>query len=207
MQNAHENSVTVGSASLDGLEDVFVSTDDQGSTVFVSSEDQPSTPESDFPERGLKLSEAADKYKVTVRTVQRWIKEGKLIASKVEGNHGPEWRVMGESSVDNKLCQPMIEAVDQSDIVDCSPSAERMITASSENIDRMAGLIEKLTEQLESARKELQGASYRNGYLEAQLVAKEEQIKLLTDSQHRKVGWWSGFCAWFMGTKRSPGQG
>lgn len=204
MQNARENITNVEPMSLDGLEDVFVSTDDQGTIDRVSSEDRRLNKENAFPEGGLKLSEAADKYKVTVRTVQRWIKEGKLEAFKVEGSHGPEWRVTGESSVDAGSCQPTIEAVDQSDIIELSPNNERtssFVAGSSESIDRMAGIIEKLAEQLESARKDLQGASYRNGYLEAQLAAKDEHIKLLTDSQHNKVGWWSRFAHWFIGSQ------
>lgn len=207
MQNAQENITNVEPVSLEGLDDVFISTDDQGTITGVSSEDQRSTVESGFPEGGLKLSEAADKYKVTVRTVQRWIKEGKLEAFKVEGSHGPEWRVTGESSVDTEPCQPTIGTVDQSDIVELSPSNEQISSfmgGSSESIDRMAGIIEKLSEQLESARKDLQGASYRNGYLEAQLAAKDEHIKLLTDSQHKaKPGFWSRFGYWFIGKQQS----
>ncbi len=204
MQNAQENITNVEPVSLDGLEDVFISTDDQGTIDRVSSEDRRTNKENAFPEGGLKLSEAADKYKVTVRTVQRWIKEGKLEAFKVEGSHGPEWRVIGESSVDTGSCQPTIGTVDQSDIVELSPDNEHassFMSGSSESIDRMAGIIEKLTEQLESAHKDLQGASFRNGYLEAQLAAKDEHIKLLTDSQHKSGGWWISFCDWMMGKK------
>lgn len=203
MQNAQENITNAEPVSLEGLDDVFTSTDDQGTIRGVSSEDQRSTAENGFPEGGLKLSEAADKYKVTVRTVQRWIKEGKLEAFKVEGGHGPEWRVMGETSVDTEPCQPTIETVDQSDIVDCSTSETRSDrVATSESIDRMAGIIEKLAEQLESARKDLQGASYRNGYLEAQLAAKDEQIKLLTMTSDKPESWWMRFGRWFLGQSR-----
>lgn len=65
--------------------------------------------------------------------------------------------------------------------------------------------IQRVLDQLEAERQrsvalsaKLEAASHRNGYLEAQLVGKEEQIKLLTDSQH-KTGWWSRFCFWFVG--------
>ena len=43
---------------------------------------------------------------------------------------------------------------------------------------------------------QLQGATYRNGYLESKLEDREQQIKLLTDSQH-KGGWWAKFSSWF----------
>lgn len=43
---------------------------------------------------------------------------------------------------------------------------------------------------------QLQGATYRNGYLESKLEDREQQIRLLTDSQH-KGGWWAKFSSWF----------
>lgn len=51
--------------------------------------------------------------------------------------------------------------------------------------------------QLTDAQKELQGAVWRNGYLESQLENERQQIKLLTDSQH-KGSWWAGFKKWFV---------
>ncbi len=46
--------------------------------------------------------------------------------------------------------------------------------------------------------KELEGATYRIGYLEAQLAERDVQIKLLTDSQH-KPSQWARFKKWFLG--------
>ena len=48
-------------------------------------------------------------------------------------------------------------------------------------------------------KNQLQGAAYRNGYLEAQLEAERHQVKLLTDSQHQP-SWWTKFKSWFMGS-------
>jgi|GEM_PF-1406456 hypothetical protein len=45
-------------------------------------------------------------------------------------------------------------------------------------------------------KAQLQGATYRNGFLEAKLEDKENQILLLTDSQS-KQGWWARFSSWF----------
>jgi hypothetical protein len=69
----------------------------------------------------------------------------------------------------------------------------------------------------------LEAATYRNGYLEAQLELHREQVKLLPDYQHKAIeaeafrarivdlereldiykkrGWWSCFCKWFIGVK------
>jgi len=61
---------------------------------------------------------------------------------------------------------------------------------------------EQLTRELLA---KLEVLTYRNGYLEAQLADRQkevelhqQQIKLLTDSQHTR-GWWSKFASWFMG--------
>jgi hypothetical protein len=57
----------------------------------------------------------------------------------------------------------------------------------------------ELAEQEKAEIKaQLEGATYRNGYLEAQLEAERQTVKLLTDSQH-KPSWWAKFASWFMG--------
>jgi hypothetical protein len=40
--------------------------------------------------------------------------------------------------------------------------------------------------------RKLEGATYRIGYLEALLETERQQVKLLTDSQH-KDRWWTRF--------------
>lgn len=55
-----------------------------------------------------------------------------------------------------------------------------------------------MVELLKQKDHELEGASYRIGYLEAQLEAERQQVKLLTDSLH-KPSWWSKFKSWFLG--------
>lgn len=194
----------VETTSLDGLEDVFISTDDQATISGRSTDDPGSEEEKAFPEGGLKLSEAADKFNVTERTIQRWIKEGKLTGRKVAGNHGPEWRVMGESSGDRAEDQPVITGVveneEETEIDESLPEQFELLKDSNVSIQRMATIVEKLTEQLEEARKELQGASFRNGYLEAQIEAKDERIKLLTMTPAPVDPWWKRFGRWFIGS-------
>jgi excisionase family DNA binding protein len=46
--------------------------------------------------------------------------------------------------------------------------------------------------------RKLEGASFRIGYLEAQLEAERNQVKLLTDSLH-KPSLWTKFKSWFLG--------
>ena len=59
-------------------------------------------------------------------------------------------------------------------------------------------LVDDLMRRNSELEAQLQAATWRNGYLEAQLEAERQQVKLLTDSQH-KPGWWPRFkkwCAW-----------
>jgi hypothetical protein len=51
--------------------------------------------------------------------------------------------------------------------------------------------------EIKHLKQELQGATFRNGYLEAQMEQSREQIKLLTDRQSKSR--WAKFWAWFTG--------
>ncbi len=60
----------------------------------------------------------------------------------------------------------------------------------------LKSLLDVITKQAEK----LEAASMRIGYLEARTENYETQIKLLTDSQHKRA-WWARFGAWFLGQK------
>lgn len=60
----------------------------------------------------------------------------------------------------------------------------------------LKSLLDVITKQAEK----LEAASMRIGYLEARTENYEREIKLLTDSQHKR-GWWARFGAWFLGQK------
>lgn len=64
------------------------------------------------------------------------------------------------------------------------------------NSDELDASSERLSDKLvRDLQAKLEAASYRIGYLEAQLETERQQIKLLTDSQH-KSGWWTRFKKW-----------
>ncbi len=67
-------------------------------------------------------------------------------------------------------------------------------------LDRLCDLVADLQVRLDRANQQLQGANFRNGYLESKLEDKEQQILLLTDRQN-KQGWWANFSAWFLGRR------
>lgn len=112
------------------------------------------------------LAEAADELNVSTRTILRKLKKGHLQGYKIIGLNGPEWR---------------IHSIDIQDTV--TGDAHCINTDTSIGM----GLAGELMSKIESL-------AYRNGYLEAQLADKTEQIKLLIDSQHKN--WWQEFRSW-----------
>lgn len=108
----------------------------------------------------------------SVRSIRRLVNEGKLEGYKVEGKRGFEWRI-----------KPFIKPVTQQ--VDVHPL---LLSEFRERIDQ-------LEKQLQETQKELMGAAHRNGYLEAQVSAKEEQIRLLMDRFSSRK-WWQHLLWW-----------
>ena len=165
--------IKTNTTDVEGLEHIFVSTVDPVIGDSRSTADP-----------GWTLTQTANEHNVTERTVRRWIKEQRIDAWKVDGPRGPEWRIHPGSSPD---IQP-----------DHSGST-LSIASTSPALETMAEIIKDLAGKLAVSNEQVTAATYRNGYLEAQLEAQREQIKLLTDSQHRP-GWWGRFSDWFLGT-------
>lgn len=100
---------------------------------------------------------------------------------------------------------------DRSDTLDISPDdvGASFDSQDTSGQDRSDNLVSELRNQISDLKSELdlersesqrqlQAAAFRNGYLESQLASKDEQIKLLTDSQH-ELGKWARFKSWFFG--------
>jgi predicted DNA-binding transcriptional regulator AlpA len=121
----------------------------------------------------LSVHEAAKALGITERSIWRRIRAGKLQAKLQDGK--------------------TIVSLRQSDVqlTDQSPS----VTVPPGQTDASDHYLEQLLTLLHDKDRELQAASFRNGYLEAQLESQKEQIKLLTDSQHR-ASWWARFKTW-----------
>ncbi len=62
-------------------------------------------------------------------------------------------------------------------------------------------LFEDLKFRCAELESKLQAAAWRNGYLESKLEERDQQIKLLTDSQYNQRGWWAKFSSWFLGSR------
>jgi len=117
--------------------------------------------------------QAAKALGKSVRTIRRLLRDGTLKGYKVPGTRREEWRV-----------KPVTLSSNESVIVP--------VTRTTENQD------DRLWQLLKEKDAKLEVLVMRTGYLEAQLENYRDQVKLLTDSQH-KPGWWTRFCSWLSG--------
>lgn len=141
------------------------------------------------------IEDAAKYLGVSARTILRRLQKGTLPGCKVPGQFGLEWRV--------QLIQQEVRPAQDISSINVSPSQAR--GADQDNLrqsmpDSAEILIRELRSRVSELEDKLEGATYRNGYLEAQLEGRDKEIKLLTDSQHNR-GWWARFNSWFMGAK------
>ncbi len=201
MTEPARNYQTGQTASIDGLEDLFGDETLSSESVAGPSRDGPagSSPYISALEASLILG-------INKRSVIRLISEQKLGAVKENGKY-----LVDKSAVErrkNDAQKPKLFTDDVAlDIEDAGPSQDHdtplhvsvdmevprrshdddtLVLSVSSSIDAFALL------------KELEGATFRIGYLEAQLAEREQQIKLLTDSQH-KPGLWARFKKWCAG--------
>lgn len=165
-------------ASVEGLDEIFktdmISVSDRKGSDELLGIDSTGRDDNTF----LTPEEAAQIMGKSVRTIRRMLEKGSLPGYKVSGKKRDEWRIPTNGiSVMSDTVSVIKTDTDRND--------DRLVV---ELKDR----IYQLEERLEKAQREIQAAAFRNGYLESQAELKDQQIKLLTDSQH-KVGWWSKF--------------
>lgn len=121
------------------------------------------------------VEEAADYLGLSVKTIRRRLKERKLDGYKIDGPNGPEWRIKLHTLTNDHGRGAIVH-----------PTATTV-----QGADPMMGdstLVKELIEKLEVL-------TYRNGYLEAQLLERESQLKLVSDTS--KKGGWNRFWQWF----------
>lgn len=173
--DGRDNHLTVG-----GLEHVLEAKDItvQDNSLSKDRTAQDFAQRADNPGQDMTIEEAAKVLGVSEKTIFRRLKRGLIGGYKVPGQFGLEWRVKALDSLKQ----------------DFSPAQDK---TSLDNglIGELRNRIEELQGKLDTRDEELQGANYRLGYLAAQLESQKEQIKLLTDSQH-KAGWWQRFKTW-----------
>lgn len=67
-------------------------------------------------------------------------------------------------------------------------------------LEKLVSSLEKKDVVIESQAHQLKAASDVIMYMRSQLEEKDNQLKLLTDSQHKR-GWWTHFGSWFVSKK------
>jgi hypothetical protein len=151
----------------------------------------------------LSVSDAAKLLGIAERTVWRRIRQKKLQSRQEKGR--------------------TIVSVRQSDVAVTHPDTDTDVSVeSSLSVSDMPDrkLPEQLLGLIAELSSKLEGATYRNGFLEAQLEAATQQVKLLPDLQARaaeaeqlklenlrlqselelrKRTWWMRFTAWALG--------
>lgn len=185
----------IDSLSVDGFEEVF-DAEAVPSRHPADTVPQGRRESSESVSLGLSFKEACSYYGLKATALRSRIKTGKIAAEKVEGLNGPEWRIYPEAAS---------QGPHNRNDTGAAPFRHPGDTVTESVDSRLLNMINDLQVKLEKANKELQAATYRVGYLENQVIEREDdiqqldiQMKLLTDSQH-KAGRWQRFCSWFMG--------
>lgn len=156
-------------------------------------------------EPALTLKEAVEFYKISEKTIRLHISQGKIPARKEQGPKGLEWRIYPSGvpvEPEPIECITEVEPEDNQTGTELGDTQNRTGTTMEPDWNqasaRLPGELDKLLEVIQTQAQKLEAANYRIGYLEAQSQSYKEQIKLLTDSQH-KASWWVRFSSWFLG--------
>lgn len=178
--------------SLNGLEQVF----EVDTTVIEGS----ANPDRRVPTRGLNIKEASQHYGLAIPTIRLKIKTGDIPAVKIDGPKGPEWRIFPDGLQDAPPPGRDTSGFSDIDNTVIEASYEADITLS-EGLHQANINVASLIKANQDLISKLEAATYRNGYLEAQIESEKQQVKLLTDQLHKPAGWWPRFCSWMAGTK------
>ena len=178
---------TTDPVSTDGLEDLL-----EVEAIDINSDSPDLSYEGLDPGQDYwTVEEASRNLSVSQRTVFRRLKKGTLAGFKVDGPFGEEWRI---EPVDPSPEKGPEESRPGSDRVH-DPQKEEKSTQNSYYVESE---IEFLRDLVKNQSSQLEAASNVIVYMKNQLETKDEQIKLLTDSQHQP-SMWTRFAKWFFG--------
>jgi excisionase family DNA binding protein len=129
---------------------------------------------------GLSIKDAAKVLGVSTNTIRSRIRTGELAAEKVKGPTSDKWLVfLNNLPTSSQQLTSNVPEVMQAPV--------------NKEIQRLLDIVEAQTAKLEAASMQI-------GYYKAQWEVSQEQIKLLTDSQH-KIGFWHKAARWFFGER------
>lgn len=206
MTEPAQNYQTIESATTtEGLEDLFIVSDSSSESVAG-----PTQEEDAGPSQYVSALEAAKILGINKRSVLRLIQEQKLDAVKEHGKYLIEWKIVEQRKQAMIVAGPSRDEGPAEyvsvDIEDVGP-AQLNVRSSRDEVPSQDICDDSSKRVLDAHKllKELEAATYRIGYLESQLSERQkdlesqrEQIKLLTDSQH-KTSWWARFTKWCAG--------
>ena len=216
--------VKIDIVSIDGLEDVFElepvtelrAEPVTGTPQQVTSATEP-VPDAfeDVPTSadGVPVDQAAQILGTSINALKKRLRKGTLRGYKLDSKHGEKWFVE-RSEVTEKERAAELSAEPVTGTPEQVTSASQPVTRASEDLptsargvqdgqlaslpalERLVISLEKKDAVIESQAHQLKAAGDVIMYLRSQIDEKENQVKLLTDSQHKK-GWWAHFCSWF----------
>lgn len=198
--------------AVDGLEDVF-SKDSPGQAAPEARtvQDQTSNISGSVQDctrplvNPISVDEAARILGISSNAVCKRLRKGSLVGRKIQGKFKEEWLVEGAGLIE-------VLNVDVSTVQDSpgeissagSSVQDQTIHDSRSGQERPDASLARLLDLVEKQAAKLEAASGQIGYLQAQLESqtkliemKDVQLKLLTDSQHKR-GWWAQFASWFV---------
>lgn len=171
-------------ASIDGLDEIF-DVECQGELQVHAEDSEGVTGECQGETVGYTVAEAARRLGIPYTTFYKQVKAGKH--ETVSGPDGKPRVLIEDTERDSPGVSPGYAF---------SQGVTEGVSLSTEGVSEAYHL--KIIEQLSA---KLEGANYRIGWLESQLSEREkdvEELKLLTDSQH-KPGLWARFKKWCAG--------
>lgn len=138
----------------------------------------------------------------SLNALKKQLRKGTIRGFKQQTKHGEKWFV--DPSEIPSIYEPVRTSADRclaqvpTDADQCLEPVLTYAEPVPTNAEPVP--VDKHFEVIKELQNKIEILTYRNGYLEAQLETEREQIKLLTDSQH-KPGWWTKFMTWFMGSR------
>ncbi len=187
---------TVAPASTEGLEDLFdVSDITVQDTVQVKTIDVQDTVRDE-----ITVVEASRLLNVDRRSVVRLLNWNKLSGRKDERG---KWLISRLSVVERIHAQDIVQDTVHAEVQDGVQQNSTHVLDVSETKDlhvqdTVLQVIKEQADQLKQAYTYLDAATARVLYMQQLLEQKDQEIKLLTDSQH-KPGWWPRFKKWCAG--------
>lgn len=181
--------------STDGLEPLFEATE-PGSETGNQAVEPGSEPISGLAQEIVSTDEAARRLGISSRAVIKRLQTGSLQGFRDTTKTRSEWRIYWK--------EPSSEPANKSKNAQTEPERTGTEERTPPKEPSGTGSDSYLIELNKKLLEQVQALTYRNGYLQSQLaereqdiVEREEEIRLLTDTQ-AKGPWWKRFGTWFV---------